>query len=259
MLTNNNGIGRRCVIVVQNPRVVCPKIRFFFGEFLTQTSHNAQIILPVDGLAFWKEFMMHNTSVIHENRKHHLLFRPLLKRSCQRKTFDLVRDLMQTRCCKVDNIFFLWKIETTHKDRCTQYSVTSTNVNLSSWKSDRTSMTLLPTQRKKNCNRPNASATRWRVLKLFDEGGICQRIIQSSKDFLNAFSGIDSSFLPRILFCLLSTENGCLEMVIWVLEREKSRPEPYQVNTVCVRWYSLSFWPETVVPISRQKSFSQSL
>ena len=78
--------------------------------------------------------------------------RPLLKRSCQRKTFDLVRvslpkhfsniskvcaplnpfltqNLMQTRCCKVDEIFFfLWKIETTHKDRCTQYNVTSKNV-----------------------------------------------------------------------------------------------------------------------------------
>ena len=86
--------------------------------------------------------------------------RPLLKRSCERKTFDLVRvslpkhfsniskvcaplnpfltqNLMQTRCCKVDDIFFLWKIETTHKDRCTQYGVTSTNVKLSSWKSDR--------------------------------------------------------------------------------------------------------------------------
>ena len=56
--------------------------------------------------------------------------RPLLKRSCQRKTFDLVRvslpkhffnipkvcaplnpfltqNLIQTRCCKVDDIFFL--------------------------------------------------------------------------------------------------------------------------------------------------------
>ena len=55
--------------------------------------------------------------------------RPLLKRSCQRKTFDLIRvslskhysniskvcaplnpfltqNLMQTRCCKVDDIFF---------------------------------------------------------------------------------------------------------------------------------------------------------
>ena len=67
--------------------------------------------------------------------------------------------------------FFLWKIETTHKDRCTQYGVTSTNVKLSSWKSDRMSMTLLPTQQKKNWNRPNESATRWRVLKLFDQGG----------------------------------------------------------------------------------------
>ena len=124
--------------------------------------------------------------------------RPLLKRSWQRKTFDLVRvsllkhfsniskvcaplnpflaqHLMQTRYCKVDNIFFLWKIETTHKDRCTQYSVTSTNVKLSSWKSDRTLMTLLPTQqKKKNWNRPNESATRWRVLKLFDQGGMCR-------------------------------------------------------------------------------------
>ena len=69
--------------------------------------------------------------------------------------------------------FLLWKIETTHKDRCTQYGVTSTNVKLSSSKSDRTSMTLLPTQqKKKNWNRPNESATRWRVLKLFDQGGI---------------------------------------------------------------------------------------
>ena len=85
----------------------------------------------------------------------------------------LTQNLMQTRCCKVDDIFFLWKIETTHKDRCTQYGVTSTNVKLSSWKSDRTSMTLLPTQqKKKNWNRPNESATRWRVLKLFDQGGI---------------------------------------------------------------------------------------
>ena len=33
------------------------------------------LILLVDGLAFWKEFMMHSTSVIHENRTHHLLFR----------------------------------------------------------------------------------------------------------------------------------------------------------------------------------------
>ena len=122
--------------------------------------------------------------------------RPLLKRSCQRKTFDLVRvslpkhfsniskvcaplnpfltqNLMQTRCCKVDDIFSLWKIETTQKDRCTQYSVTSTNVKLSSWKSDRTSMTLLPTQQKKESwNRSNESATRRRVLKLFDQGGI---------------------------------------------------------------------------------------
>ena len=103
--------------------------------------------------------------------------RPLLKRSYQRKTFDLVRvllpkhfsniskvcaplnrfltqNLMQTRCCKVDDIFFLWKIETTHKDKCTQYGVTLTNVKLSSWKADRTSMTLLPTQQKKNWN-PN--------------------------------------------------------------------------------------------------------
>ena len=95
--------------------------------------------------------------------------RPLLKRSCQRKTFDLVRvslpkhfsniskvcaplnpfltqNLMHTRCCSRWH-FFLWKIETTHKDRCTQYGVTSTNVKLSSWKSDRTSMTLLPTQK----------------------------------------------------------------------------------------------------------------
>ena len=75
MLTDNDGIVRRCVIVVQNPRVVCPQIRSFLANCFTQTSHNAQIILLVDGLAFWKEFMMHNTSVIHENRKHHLLFR----------------------------------------------------------------------------------------------------------------------------------------------------------------------------------------
>ena len=69
--------------------------------------------------------------------------------------------------------FFLWKIETTHKDRCTQYIVTSTNVKLSSWKSDTTSMALLPTQqKKKNWNRPSESATRWRVLQLFDQGGI---------------------------------------------------------------------------------------
>ena len=80
---------------------------------------------------------------------------------------------MRTRCCKVDDIFFWWEIETTHKDWCTQYSVTSTNVKLSSWKSDRTSMTLLPTQqKKKNWNRQNESATRWRALKLFNQGGI---------------------------------------------------------------------------------------
>ena len=80
----------------------------------------------------------------------------------------LTQNLMQSRWH-----FFLWKIETTHKDRCTQYSVTSTNVKLSSWKSDRTSMTLLPRQQqKKNWNRPNESAIRWRVLKFFDQGGI---------------------------------------------------------------------------------------
>ena len=75
MLTDNDGIVRRCVIVLQNPRVVCPQIRSFLANCFTQTSHNAQIILLVDGLALWKEFIMHNTSVIHENRKHHLLFR----------------------------------------------------------------------------------------------------------------------------------------------------------------------------------------
>lgn len=44
------------------------------------------------------------------------------------------------------------------------------------------------------------------------------------------------------LLCLLSAENRCLKVVIWVLERERSRPGPYQVNTldflmVFVRWY----------------------
>ena len=68
--------------------------------------------------------------------------------------------------------FFFVKNRNHTKDKCTQYSVTSTNVKLSSWKSDRTSMTLLPIQqKKKNLNRPNKSATRWRVLKLFDQGG----------------------------------------------------------------------------------------
>ena len=118
--------------------------------------------------------------------------RPLLKRSCQRKTFDLIKVSLPKHFQSLRTVksifntkfnansllqsrwhFFLWKIEATHKDICTQYGVTSTNVKLSSWKSKRTSMTLLPTQQKKqNWNRPNGSTTRWRVLKLFDQGGI---------------------------------------------------------------------------------------
>ena len=42
MLTDNDGIVRRCVIVVQNPRVVCPQIRSFLANHFTQTSRNAQ-------------------------------------------------------------------------------------------------------------------------------------------------------------------------------------------------------------------------
>ena len=52
---------------------------------------------------------------------------------------------------------------------------------------------------------------------------LCQRIIQSSKHFLNVYFPQSTSVLAaNSLLCLLSFENGCLEVVIWVLEREKS-------------------------------------
>ena len=62
--------------------------------------------------------------------------------------------------------------------------------------------------------------------------------------FKTHFPEPTSVLAANSLLCLLSTKNGCIEVIIWLLEREKSRAEPYQVNTVVVWWYSLSFWPE---------------
>ena len=54
------------------------------------------------------------------------------------------------------------------------------------------------------------------------------------------------------LLWLLSTENGYVEVAIWVLERGKSWTEPYQVKSVVVQWYSLSL---AFTPLSFWKKF----
>lgn len=75
---------------------------------------------------------------------------------------------------------------------------------------------------------------------------ICFRnnILTPTNIFLNAcFRILLRSVLAGIpLLCLAPNENGCHELVYWVIEKEICRLETYLVNEVIVRWCLLSFW-----------------
>ena len=43
----------RCIIVMQNPRIVFPKFRTFFAYCLSQTAHNFKVILLIDRTTLW--------------------------------------------------------------------------------------------------------------------------------------------------------------------------------------------------------------
>lgn len=68
-LAGNNGIAWRCVIMVQNPKIVYPQI---LSSWIAQASHNAQIVLLADCLIFRQKFMMRDAVVIYENLRFRL-------------------------------------------------------------------------------------------------------------------------------------------------------------------------------------------
>lgn len=63
-----------CVVLMQNPQVVFPQFRSYLTDCFVQTPYDGQIVFCIDFLTRWKEFLVHNTAIIKENREHDLDF-----------------------------------------------------------------------------------------------------------------------------------------------------------------------------------------
>ena len=62
----------RCIVMVQHPGLVCPRLRPLPSHSFPQTLHDLQVKLFFDCLTTWNKLLMNNTLPIKKNYQNHL-------------------------------------------------------------------------------------------------------------------------------------------------------------------------------------------